>query len=105
MKNHADLHRELTTLPPEQLKAMLQAETRKPVPDDDLVLEILHILEKQEAGKPIVLTDREKAAWREYQASVIRRGNPLQPVLRTAAAMAASLALILLLTQRKKKTT
>lgn len=97
MKNHADLHRELTTLPPEQLMAMLQAETRKPVPDDDLVLEILHILEKQEAGKPIVLTDREKAAWREYQASVIRRGNPLQPVLRTATATAASLALILLL--------
>lgn len=97
MKNHVDLHQELIALPPEQLKAMLQAETRKPVPDDDLVLAILHILDKQEAGKPIELNDREKAAWRKYQASVIRRGNPLQPVLRTAGAMAASLALILLL--------
>ena len=97
MKNHVDLHQELIALPPEQLKSMLQAETRKPVPDDDLVLAILHILDKQEAGKPIELNDREKAAWRKYQASVIRRGNPLQPVLRTAGAMAASLALILLL--------
>lgn len=97
MKKYADFPIELISLPPEQLKTMLQEETRKPVPDDNLVLTILHILDEQDAGKPVVLNDREKAAWRKYQTSAIRRGKPLQPVFRAVASLAASLALILAL--------
>ena len=39
------LQRELENLSSEQLRTMLHTETEKDVPDDDLVLSILHILE------------------------------------------------------------
>lgn len=56
------LQRELENFSAEQLRAMLHAEIEKDVPDDDLVLSILHILEDREPEIPDTESQREKAA-------------------------------------------
>lgn len=60
------LQRELEVLSTEELRTMLHAETDKDVPDDDLVLSILHILEDREPEVPDSGSDKEKAAWKRY---------------------------------------
>lgn len=67
------LQRALETISTEQLRAILDAETRKDIPDDDLVLSILHILEDREPEVPDSESEKEKAAWKLYQKRVRAR--------------------------------
>lgn len=92
--NMIDLRRRLEQLPKEQLTGMLEEETEKEIPDDDLVLLILDILEKRDASKPIELTRKGKAAWQRYLAKARKRARPTVFWGRRIAATAASLILI-----------
>lgn len=92
--NMIDLRRRLEQLPKEQLTEILQSETEKDIPDDDLVLLILDILEKRDASKPIELTRKGKAAWQRYLAKARKRARPTIYWGRRIAATAASLILI-----------
>ena len=67
------LQRELEVLSTEQLRTMLHAETDKDVPDDDLVLSILHILEDREPEVPDIGSAREEAAWKLFRKRVRAR--------------------------------
>ena len=67
------LQRELEVLSTEQLRTMLHAETDKDVPDDDLVLSILHILEDREPEVPDSGSEKEKAAWKLYRKRIRAR--------------------------------
>lgn len=92
--NMIDLRRRLEQLPKEQLTGMLEEETEKEIPDDDLVLLILDILEKRDASKPVELTRKGKAAWQRYLAKARKRARPTVYWGRRIAATAASLILI-----------
>ena len=67
------LQRELENLSSEQLRTMLHTETEKDVPDDDLVLSILHILEDREPEVLDTGSEKEKAAWKLFQKRVRAR--------------------------------
>jgi len=64
------LQRELETISTEQLRTMLNTETQKDTPDDDLVLSILHILEDREPVKLDFELEKEKAAWKLFRKRV-----------------------------------
>ena len=78
--NELILQRELEALSTEQLRTMLHAETDKDIPDDDLVLSILHILEDREPEVPDSGSEKEKAAWKQYRKRIRarRKGKLLQ---------------------------
>ena len=61
------LRKDLEIHSSDQLRVMLQAETGKDNPDDDLVLAILHILEDRESDDPGPVSAREEAAWQLYR--------------------------------------
>ena len=67
------LQRELEVRSTEELRTMLHAETDKDVPDDDLVLSILHILEDREPEEPDIGSAREEAAWKLFRKRVRAR--------------------------------
>lgn len=67
------LQRELETYSSEQLRTMLDAETQKEIPDDDLVLSILHILEDREPEVPDSGSEKEKAAAKLFQKRIRAR--------------------------------
>lgn len=67
------LQRELENLSSEQLRTMLHTETEKDVPDDDLVLSILHILEDREPEAPDAGSEREKTAVQMFRKRVRAR--------------------------------
>lgn len=71
--NELMLQRELETLSADELRTMLHAETEKDVPDDDLVLSILHILEDREPEVLDTGSGKEKAAWKLFQKRVRAR--------------------------------
>ena len=71
--NELMLQRELETLSADELRTMLHAETDKEVPDDDLVLSILHILEDREPEVLDTRSEKEKAAWKLFQKRVRAR--------------------------------
>lgn len=89
-----DRRRELQTLPSEKLSALIHSETGKEIPDDDLVLTALHILEDREPDQPEALTPREEAAWEKYRA-VVRARKRRPRVSWRGAAKAASMVLVL----------
>lgn len=95
MENKNSSRWELNQSSTQQLAQMLQQETQKEIPDDDLVLLILHILEERDADKPIELSPKSRSAWETYCKKV--EGRAKSPVLQLnrAAKMAASLVLIL----------
>lgn len=70
-----DSLRKLEQLDSQQLEEMLHAETQKETPDDDLVLQILDILKKRDAEKPIELGPKSQVAWKKYQAKARARGR------------------------------
>lgn len=93
--NIADLRRELNQMSSQQLRELLDRETGKETPNDDLVLTALHILEDRDAEKPVELGPESKKAWRRYQERVHAR-DP-KPVARLPRLVqAASIALVLL---------
>ena len=92
--NIADLRRELNQMSSQQLRELLDRETGKETPDDDLVLTALHILEDRNADQPAGLGPKSEAAWKTYQDRV-RKREP-KPTLRVPRLVkAASLVLVL----------
>lgn len=85
---------DLEYLSSEQLDEILQEETAKHVPDDDLVLKILRILQEREKDDPVKLTPQEIAALNRYREKVSRRKKKRLPLQRwfTAAASVAIVA-------------
>lgn len=85
---------DLEYLSSEQLDEILQEETAKHVPDDDLVLKILRILQEREKDDPVKLTPQEIAALNRYREKVSRRKKRRLPLQRwfTAAASVAIVA-------------
>lgn len=76
--NELTLRAELEQMSSERLRTLLHTETEKAVPDDDLVLTILHILEDREPDELVPASDREKAAWKLYRKRVkARRKRPV----------------------------
>ena len=73
LDNELILRKELESVGSDQLRVMLQAETGKDEPDDDLVLAILHILEDREPDDPASASDREEAAWQLFRKRVKAR--------------------------------
>lgn len=76
--NELTLRAELEQISSERLRTLLHTETEKAVPDDDLVLTILYILEDREPDELVPASDREKAAWKLYRKRVkARRKRPV----------------------------
>lgn len=92
--NNIDLRIKLEQLPEEQLQEMLQTEVAKEVPDDDLVLLILSILEERDKEKPLELSPKEQVAWKKYRKSVKYRGRKMARPLGRIAVVAASLVAV-----------
>lgn len=92
-KNELDLRREFEPLSSDRLRALLDAETEKAVPDDDIVLAILHILEDRESEDLLPASTKEEAAWKLYRKRV-RARKWKQPRRWTGLANAAALLLV-----------
>lgn len=92
--NMVDLRAQWEQLPTEQLEKMLQAETVKEVPDEDMIIELLHILEAREADRPLTLTPREEAAWKTYQKRVRSRARKHFYIPRWMAVAASAVLII-----------
>lgn len=93
-KNIADLRRELNQKSSQQLRELLDRETGKETPDDDLVLTALHILEDRNADQPAELGPKSEAAWKAYQDR-IRQREPKPTLQVPRLVKAASLVLVL----------
>lgn len=92
MNEHNVTDLPLEERPTRELEALLRAETGKEAPDDDLVLQLLHLLEERNSGEDEPLNPGEKAAWEAYRKRVRRRAG--KPVLRSTLVKAASVVLI-----------
>lgn len=92
--NEIALRQKLEQMATPELKELLEGETGKEIPDDDLVLLVLDILEARTADKPIVLTPGEQAAWKTYQKRARKRAGGVPRWVRTAVAVAATLVLV-----------
>ena len=90
------LQRELEVRSTEELRTMLHAETDKDVPDDDLVLSILHILEDREPDVPDSGSAREEAAWKLFRKRV-RARRKRKPLYNSNLLRIASLVLVVCL--------
>lgn len=91
------LQRQLAERSSQELRAMLQDETEKAIPDDDLVLSILHILEDREPDVPMTGTAREEAAWKLFRKRIRarkKRGLLHNPKLLKAASVILVLSLL-----------
>lgn len=93
--NEIALRQKLEQMATPELKELLEGETGKAIPDDDLVLLVLDILEARTADKPIVLTPGEQAAWKTYQKRARKRAGGVPRWVRSAVAAAATLVLVL----------
>ena len=78
-----------------ELEAMLREEVGREEPDDDVVLSVLHILEKREEKLPVELNDREEALDRYRQKRNVENRQGL--CTRRWLAVAASLLLVVTL--------
>lgn len=98
------LHASLQTMSLEQLRALLNAETARETPDDDLVLAILHFLEERDPVDPEPVTDREKIAWKRYRKRVRARRKVLGlhtgNLMRVASVMLVACLLFAMLPQQ-----
>ena len=81
-------------LPTTELESMLQIELKKEIPNDDIVLLILHILEKREQDEPIRLTRSEQTAFGRYKQKILNRQKKSY-VFQRWISIAASVALII----------
>lgn len=98
LDNELMLRRKLDNVSSEQLRVMLHAETEKDVPDDDLVLAILHILEDREPDVLEPPTVREKAAWELFRKRVKARKKKPRIIWRSLSSVAVLLLVVGLLT-------
>lgn len=72
-ENELIFRRELERQSSDQLRAILHAETEKEIPDDELVLTILHILEDREPDELAPASEKEEAAWKLFRKRVRAR--------------------------------
>lgn len=102
--NELILRRELENLPGDELRTMLHRETEKDVPDDDLVLSILHILEDREPEILDTESEKEKAAGKLFRKRIhARRKNTLtlkRNLLRVASVVIVVCLLFALVPQQ-----
>ena len=91
------LRKELEHLPSERLRELLQAETAKAVPDDELVLAVLHILEDREPDVSGPGSAREEAAWQQFRKRVRARKRRTQVSFKSLGKAAALLLVVGLL--------
>lgn len=79
-ENELILRPELKTMPIEKLRTILNEEIAKDVPDDDLVLAIVHMLEERDPVNPEPETDRETAAFKTFKQRVHSRRKRKLPI-------------------------
>ena len=97
LDNELILRKELESVGSDQLRTMLHAETAKAIPDDDLVLTILHILEDRELDDLGPPSPREEAAWQLFWKRVKARKRRSHLRLRGLANAAVLLLVVGLL--------
>ena len=98
LDNELALRRELESVSSEQLRVMLRTETGKAVPDDDLVLTILHILEDREPDEMAPPSPREEAAWKQFRKrGRARKKKPLLSMRKLSSAAVLLLVVSLLM--------
>jgi len=100
MDSRNSLQQELERMSSPRLAELLDQETRKDPPDDEMVLLLLHILERREAGNSPALGEREAAAWRSYRAKRSGGKRWLDRGIR-AASLAALVCLLFALLPRQ----
>lgn len=100
MDKRDDFMADLEQLPTEQLAQMLRKETDKEEPDDDLVLQMLHTLEKRKEVDFPALGERGQAAWEHYQAKRARGHIHLGWAMRAASLAVAACLLFALIPQQ-----
>lgn len=108
-ENMIDFIGSLKEMSSEQLSRLIQEETAKECPNDELVLMALGILENREKEKPVVLGSKEKAAWKKYQSKVRSRNRiPVltwKPLMQVASVLLViTLLFALLPTQANAET-
>ena len=108
-ENMIDLLGSLKEMSSEQLSRLIQEETEKEAPNDELVLMALDILEDREKESTIELGPKGKAAWKKYQLKVHSRGrNTVQiwkPIMQAASVvLVITLLFALLPTQANAET-
>ena len=72
-ENLIDLLESLKEMSSEQLSRLIQEETAKECPNDELVLMALDILEDREKDEPVKLGPKGETAWKKYQSKVRSR--------------------------------
>lgn len=108
-ENMIDLSGSLKEMSSEQLSRLIQDETSKESPNDDLVLVALDILENRENEGSIELGPKGKAAWKKYQSKVRSRQRKTvliwKPLMQVASVvLVITLLFALLPTQANAKT-
>lgn len=108
-ENMIDLLGSLKEMSSEQLSRLIQEETVKESPNDDLVLGALDILEDREKDNPMKLGPKGKAAWIKYQAKARARQRETvllwKPLMQVASVLLAiTLLFALLPTQANAET-
>lgn len=92
-KNMFELRSELEGMEREALAAMLRKETEKDMPDDELVILILQILEELDREEHTSLTETQQRAWKRFQGKIGMRKR--RGFIRRRFVNAAILVLVL----------
>ena len=91
---HIDLHHELVQRSTAELEMLLEEELKKQMPEDDVVLTLLHILKEREPNLPLHLSAREEEAVKRYQQKR-KNSKHKKPFTRRLLSIAASVILVL----------
>lgn len=95
--NMIDLLGSLKEMSSEQLSRLIQAETAKEYPNDELVLMALDILDDRERDSPIELGPKGKDAWKKFQSKVRSRNRKTVLIWKPLMQVASVLLVITLL--------
>lgn len=96
-ENMIDFIGSLKEMSSEQLSRLIQEETAKECPNDELVLMALGILENREKEKPVVLGPKGKTAWKKYQLKVRARDRKTALIWKPLMQVASVVLVITLL--------
>lgn len=108
-ENMIDLLGSFREMSSDQLSQLIQEETVKEAPNDELVLMALDILEDREKEEPVKLGPKGTAAWEKYQSKVRARKRKTillwKPLMQVASVvLAITLLFALLPTQANAET-
>lgn len=102
--NMIDFLSSLKDMSSAQLSRLIQEETAKELPNDDLVLMALDVLEDREKAAPVNLGPKGMAAWEKYQSKVRARQRKTirfwKPLMRVASVLLVITLLFALLPTR-----